>query len=149
MNGDTDFSLEAENNFILKAGKTSDIKITFIPKSTGLKTATLKVAYDEGQANLEIIGIAIEPISVYENCNIYFLGEIIPLPANHQINLQLNSYECTKASFSIININGKVMKTFNLNIDKGQNSIKIRTDDLLSGQYILQIKIHDLSLIHI
>jgi hypothetical protein len=63
--------------------------------------------------------------------------EAYPNPATTDVTLNLRSIQNTKSAISIINVYGKVLK--NMQFDNTPSNITINTEDLLAGQYFIQI----------
>jgi type IX secretion system substrate protein/fibronectin type III domain protein len=80
-----------------------------------------------------------ETISTSRNVLFY------PNPASDIVNVQLNSMTKEPSDVQILNNVGQVVKSYHLNIVKGNNLIKIPLHDITPGVYILKIGNSDFS----
>ena len=74
-----------------------------------------------------------------KNQEVVTLSTIYPIPANDEINLDLNSLLAQEINFVIIDMTGKVCLNKVYKTAIGQNNIKLDISDLLAGFYIVQI----------
>lgn len=77
----------------------------------------------------------------------YFINSLFPNPLNRgeKINIKVNGEHDLDAKIYISSIDGKLLKTIEYPIQKGENYIKINSDFLSNGIYILHSD--DLSII--
>ena len=74
-----------------------------------------------------------------KNQEVVTLSTIYPIPANDEINLDLNSLLAQEINFVIIDMTGKVCLNKVYKTAIGKNNIKLDISDLLAGFYIVQI----------
>ncbi|HXB11634.1 MAG TPA: T9SS type A sorting domain-containing protein, partial [Bacteroidia bacterium] len=63
---------------------------------------------------------------------------IFPNPVTTDINLAYNSTKANAMMLRVVDITGKVMRSFTFNLSPGNNNLQINTNDLAPGLYILQ-----------
>jgi PKD repeat protein len=83
-----------------------------------------------------------------KNLEVVTLSAIYPIPANDEINLDLNSLYNQEAILSIIDMTGKVCINKVYKTAIGQNNIKLDISELFAGVYIIQINTPQGKIIH-
>lgn len=63
-----------------------------------------------------------------------------PNPAKTQINVALQSIQSTNASLSLVNVDGKTVKTIVLTSTQANSNIQISVSDIAKGNYFLVLK---------
>lgn len=111
----------------------TNIRVRFVPKSTGKKSSTIKLITDGEPYSFKLIGNAI-PLSSVEESHISY--KLYPNPASQTINLINPNNELIK-SIEFATIEGKVLKTQKIN-SNSFNTIDISF--LTTGTYILKIE---------
>jgi PKD repeat protein len=79
------------------------------------------------------------PVTNIKNQEAIKLSAIYPIPANDEINLDLNSLLAQEINFVIIDMTGKVCLNKVYKTTIGQNNIKLDISNLLAGFYVVQI----------
>jgi|GEM_PF-233128 len=139
-----DFTMNNISSFEMLPQATSDISITFTPTELGLHRALLRIKSESEDAIVEVIGQAIEPISVEEHGNLAFaVSEPVPNPCNDGFNLTVISKVAGIARLSLFDVSGRDLKSSSANIDVGENIVKINTSNLNLGKYFLRVMLEN------
>ena len=87
---------------------------------------------------------AVAPSAVNGNANTLTTGKlsasVYPNPSNNLVNVQINATERSRAVVNVIDLNGRIVKTFMLNLEGGINSRSLQLPATVHGLYMLQIK---------
>jgi hypothetical protein len=67
------------------------------------------------------------------------ISAVYPNPARERINLSITSGVAEKASISITDLNGRVVKQLNINLNAGDNYINLDINSLASGSYVIRL----------
>jgi len=100
---------------------------------TAIQCYNLSAQAIPGAVTTAIANTGNEIISSSQNVSFY------PNPASDLINMQLNSVSNGASEVQILNNVGQVVKSYHLNIVKGNNLIRIPLYDITPGVYILKI----------
>ena len=68
---------------------------------------------------------------------------LYPNPAHDMLNLEFSAAKAGKVELSIIDLSGRIIKTSNLQILQGMNTMKYQIPDLQPGTYVLKIQSAD------
>lgn len=68
----------------------------------------------------------------------YFL---VPNPASNYVDVQTNLSKKGSVSIRIVDASGKVVAEKSETVDKGRQSIKVNTEKLIQGMYIVEVKV--------
>jgi hypothetical protein len=67
------------------------------------------------------------------------ISAVYPNPARERINLSITSGVAEKASISITDLNGRVVKQLNINLNAGDNYINLDINSLAPGSYVIRL----------
>ncbi|HEU0110947.1 MAG TPA: T9SS type A sorting domain-containing protein, partial [Flavisolibacter sp.] len=65
--------------------------------------------------------------------------DIYPNPVNDQLTLSVNNMYSGKFTMQLVNMNGSVIKEYNLFKQKGINNYRIQLQQVKAGSYLLQM----------
>lgn len=71
---------------------------------------------------------------------IKMVSKIFPNPATDQIQIELQTEKATEASMSLLNMEGRIMRSKKITIYKGINTLSLNIKDLKSGFYYLLLQ---------
>lgn len=80
------------------------------------------------------------PVAVNDIHSAVSRYELFPVPANNELNINLDGKESSDAIVSITAMNGQVLYKAPLHIKSGMNTYVINTAHLVAGNYILNIQ---------
>jgi hypothetical protein len=103
--------------------------ISVVVKSSGF---TLNVISESQVASVGI-----------ENEEVISLTSLYPNPVNASATLEFNAIQNTNVDVTIIDISGKQVNNFSVNVNSGNNKIAVGTSDLANGYYMLNISSKD------
>jgi len=103
--------------------------ISVVVKSSGF---TLNVISESQVASVGI-----------ENEEVISLTSLYPNPVNASATLDFNATQNTNIDVAIIDISGKRVNNFSVNVNSGNNKIAVETSDLAKGYYMLNISSTD------
>lgn len=78
-----------------------------------------------------------------ENEEVISLTSLYPNPVNESATLEFNATQNTNVDVTIIDISGKRLNNFSVNVNAGNNKIAVGTSDLANGYYILNLRSTD------
>ncbi len=103
--------------------------IFVVVKSSGF---TLNVISESQAAS---VGIEAEEIISF--------ASLYPNPVNESATLEFNATQNTNLNFTVIDISGKQVNNFSMNVNSGNNKIAIETSDLANGYYMFNLSSTD------
>jgi len=103
--------------------------ISVVVKSSGF---TLNVISESEAAT-----VGIEDEEVISFTSLY------PNPVNESATLEFNATQNTNLDVTIVDISGKQVNNFSMNVNSGNNKIAIGTSDLANGYYMLNVSSTD------
>ena len=103
--------------------------ISVVVKSSGF---TLNVISESQVASVGI-----------ENEEVISFTSLYPNPVNASATLEFNAIQNTNIDVTIIDISGKQVNNFSVNVNSGNNKIAVGTSDLANGYYMLNISSKD------
>ena len=78
-----------------------------------------------------------------EDEEVISLTSLYPNPVNESATLEFNATQNTNLNFTVIDISGKQVNNFLMNVNSGNNKIAIETSDLANGYYMLNLSSTD------
>ena len=103
--------------------------ISVVVKSSGF---TLNVISESEVASVGI-----------ENEEVISLTSLYPNPVNASATLEFNATQNTNVDVTIIDISGKQVNNFSVNVNSGNNKIAVGTSSLANGYYMLNVSSTD------
>ena len=103
--------------------------ISVVVKSSGF---TLNVISESEVASVGI-----------ENEEVISLTSLYPNPVNASATLEFNATQNTNVDVTIIDISGKQVNNFSVNVNTGNNKIAVGTSSLANGYYMLNVSSTD------
>lgn len=130
---------------VLAAGKSVTFTARFIPSSAGSKTAVIKVMsndFDEGEFQIAIAGVGIEPATGVVNPNTSFgRVSLYPNPTSADATLALNMIYGETVRVQLINMMGEVvLSPIQVSNFDGEKHIELPTSNLPGGIYFVEIQ---------
>lgn len=114
---------------------------TFDPLSAGAGTHNVVYSYTDGFgcSNSDTLAVTVLTCSgIDENQNVQQLS-IYPNPARHLVNLHVNAIMAGDAQVLITGVDGKVLRTLQVQLQQGENTFPITLDGLAAGIYQVQL----------
>lgn len=100
--------------------------------------ATISSVLKQNGFHLNVVrpgaAVSVEEQEVLSNLGLY------PNPASEQVTVQLSSLKNTTANYNLVSIDGKVVRTGQMNLSAGDNSLKLDVQNLNAGIYLLQVE---------
>jgi hypothetical protein len=78
-------------------------------------------------------------VVVLKGGKVFEISALYPNPAKEQLNVAVNAVKNEKASISIIDISGKVLKTISKTLIPGDNNISINVSGFATGRYFIRV----------
>jgi len=140
---DNEFSIISNIAKELDLNQGGTIKLRFSPLSAGVKTGNLIIKSDAQNYTIPISGEAYSPGSVKELENMGFrVVSLSPNPADGQVNLSYNTNNAVNLGIDLYDLHGLLVSNIYKGITSiGPNNLKIKTADLATGTYYLNISI--------
>ena len=130
---------------VIAAGNSnSTVNYNFVDKDPIIGTAYYRLRQVDLDGKVNFSKIAIANINGQEIVLIAY-----PNPANDFLNLLVNSPVKQQVRYSVTDISGRIVKTGNYSLQKGDNNFALTLNDLSQGRYLLQLSnVNGRQLIH-
>ena len=142
----SDFTIEYAPSMpatIASAGMQT-LTIKFKPSALGLRVATVKIVsndVDESVFTFKVQGTGIFNTEITDK-NISKLM-VYPNPSSSETTIALGLVNASEVEVSMVDMNGKqAMPQTSYSLEQGEHSLKLDTDRLVSGLYIIELKIN-------